>query len=253
MPHDHNHAPDHNHEHGHGHAHEPFESPGQFAERETLNPRRDYGARSFTVGIGGPVGSGKTALLQALCEKLRGKYSLGVVTNDIFTREDAEFLLRHEALEQERIIGVETGGCPHAAIREDISLNLNALEDLMDRFADIDLLLVESGGDNLAAHFSRELVDYSIYVIDVSGGDKVPRKGGPGTTQSDLLVINKIDLAEMVGADLGVMDRDAKKMRGEGPTVFACIKDREGFEAIVEHILQARERALVAEEEVAGN
>jgi urease accessory protein len=245
MAHDHNHA--------HGHAHEPFESPGQFAERETLNPRRDYGARSFTVGIGGPVGSGKTALLQALCEKLRGKYSLGVVTNDIFTREDAEFLLRHEALEQERIIGVETGGCPHAAIREDISLNLNALEDLMDRFADIDLLLVESGGDNLAAHFSRELVDYSIYVIDVSGGDKVPRKGGPGTTQSDLLVINKIDLAEMVGADLGVMDRDAKKMRGEGPTVFACIKNREGFEAIVEHILQARERALVAEEEVAGN
>ena len=157
MAHDYNHA--HDHEHDHGHAHEPFESPGQFAEREPLNPRRDYGARSFTVGIGGPVGSGKTALLQALCEKLRGKYSLGVVTNDIFTREDAEFLLRHEALEQERIIGVETGGCPHAAIREDISLNLNALEALMDRFADIDLLLVESGGDNLAAHFSRELVD----------------------------------------------------------------------------------------------
>ena len=132
------------------------------------------------VGIGGPVGSGKTALLQVLCEKLRGEFSLGVVTNDIFTREDAEFLLRHEALEQERIIGVETGGCPHAAIREDISLNLNALEDLMDRFANIDLLMVESGGDNLAAHFSRELVDYSIYVIDVSGGDKVPRKGGAG-------------------------------------------------------------------------
>lgn len=234
----------HHHSDDHGHMHERLESPGQFEERDGLNPQRDYAARSFTIGIGGPVGSGKTALLQALCETLRGEMSLGVVTNDIFTREDAEFLLRHEALEQERIIGVETGGCPHAAIREDISLNLNALEDLMDRYADIDLLMVESGGDNLAAHFSRELVDYSIYVIDVSGGDKVPRKGGPGTTQSDLLLINKIDLAEMVGADLGVMDRDAKKMRGEGPTVFACLKDGEGLQAIVAHILSARERAL---------
>ena len=234
--------------HDHDHTHEPFDSPGLFAEREGPNSHRDFADRAFTVGIGGPVGSGKTALLQALCERLRDEYSLGVVTNDIFTREDAEFLLRHEALEQERIVGVETGGCPHAAIREDISLNLNALEDLMDRFAGgIDLLLVESGGDNLAAHFSRELVDYSVYVIDVSGGDKIPRKGGPGTTQSDLLVVNKTDLAEMVGADLGVMDRDAKKMRGEGPTVFACIKDREGLEAIVGYILKARERALLAE------
>ena len=199
--------------HDHDHTHEPFDSPGLFAERESMDPHRDFADRAFTVGIGGPVGSGKTALLQALCERLRDEYSLGVVTNDIFTRED-------------------------------ISLNLNALEDLMDRFAGgIDLLLVESGGDNLAAHFSRELVDYSVYVIDVSGGDKIPRKGGPGTTQSDLLVINKTDLAEMVGADLGVMDRDAKKMRGEGPTVFACIKDREGLEAIVEHILKAREAA----------
>ena len=167
--------------HDHDHTHEPFDSPGLFADREGPNLHRDFAERAFTVGIGGPVGSGKTALLQALCERLRDEYSLGVVTNDIFTREDAEFLLRHEALERERIVGVETGGCPHAAIREDISLNLNALEDLMDRFAGgIDLLLVESGGDNLAAHFSRELVDYSVYVIDVSGGDKIPRKGGAG-------------------------------------------------------------------------
>ncbi|MEE3259636.1 MAG: urease accessory protein UreG [Candidatus Latescibacterota bacterium] len=233
------------HHHDHPHTHEPFASPGEFAAREPVGSDRDYAARAFTVGIGGPVGSGKTALLQALCERLRGSYGLGVVTNDIFTREDAEFLLRHRVLEQERIIGVETGGCPHAAIREDISLNLNALEELMDRFTDeLDLLLVESGGDNLAAHFSRELVDYSIYVIDVSGGDKIPRKGGPGTTQSDLLVINKIDLAEMVGADLGVMQRDAEKMRGAGPIVFACIRDRQGLEAIVDEMLVARARAL---------
>ena len=235
------------HHHDHPHTHEPFDSPGEFATREPVGSDRDYAARAFTVGIGGPVGSGKTALLQALCERLRESYGLGVVTNDIFTREDAEFLLRHRALEQERIIGVETGGCPHAAIREDISLNLNALEELMDRFAStLDLLLVESGGDNLAAHFSRELVDYSIYVIDVSGGDKIPRKGGPGTTQSDLLVINKTDLAEMVGADLGVMQRDAEKMRGAGPIVFACIRDREGLDAIVDEMLAARGRALEA-------
>ena len=196
------------------------------------------------VGIGGPVGSGKTALAEALCKSMRDRYDIFVITNDIYTREDQMILTRSGALPAERIEGVETGGCPHAAIREDISLNLNALEGLMDRFAGaLDLLLVESGGDNLAAHFSRELVDYSVYVIDVSGGDKIPRKGGPGTTQSDLLVINKTDLAEMVGADLGVMARDAKKMRGEGPTVFACIKDREGLAAIVEHILRARETA----------
>ena len=236
------------HHHDHPHTHEPFASPGEFAAREPVDSDRDYAARAFTVGIGGPVGSGKTALLQALCERLRESYGLGVVTNDIFTREDAEFLLRHRVLEQERIIGVETGGCPHAAIREDISLNLNALEELMDRFASTLnlLLLVESGGDNLAAHFSRELVDYSIYVIDVSGGDKIPRKGGPGTTQSDLLVINKTDLAEMVGADLGVMQHDAEKMRGAGPIVFACIRDREGLDAIIDEMLAAHGRALEA-------
>ena len=190
---------------GHNHTHTPFDSPGIFAEREGLYPHRDFGTRAFTVGIGGPVGSGKTALLQALCERLRDDYSLGGGHQ------------RHLHPRGRRIPasarGVGAGsasselrpcGCPHAAIREDISLNLNALEDLMERFiGGIDLLLVESGGDNLSAHFSRELVDYSVYVIDVSGGDKIPRKGGPGTTQSDLLVINKIDLAKMVGADLG--------------------------------------------------
>ena len=188
---------------------------------------------------------GKTALVRVLCEALRDRFSLGVVTNDIFTREDAEFLLRHEALEADRIIGVETGGCPHAAIREDISLNLNALEDLMIRFeCDIDLLFVESGGDNLAAHFSKELVDYAIYVIDVSAGDKIPRKGGPGITQSDLLVINKTDLAGLIGADLGVMAQDAKKMRGDGPTLFACLKHRSGLDEIIEHVLRARRSVL---------
>ncbi|MFP6646208.1 MAG: urease accessory protein UreG [Candidatus Latescibacterota bacterium] len=235
----------HHHHHDHGdHTHEPFASPGDFASRSGPDPGRDFAQRAFTVGIGGPVGSGKTALVQALCERLRSDFSLGVVTNDIFTREDADFLLRHEALESERIIGVETGGCPHAAIREDISLNLNALEDLMARFpGDLELLLVESGGDNLAAHFSRELVDYSVYVIDVSGGDKVPRKGGPGITQSDLLVVNKTDLADMIGADLGVMAADAGKMRGVGPTVFACIKHGDGVEEIASHIQAARIQA----------
>ena len=235
----------HHHHHDHGdHTHEPFASPGDFASRSGPDPGRDFAQRAFTVGIGGPVGSGKTALVQALCERLRSDFSLGVVTNDIFTREDADFLLHHEALESERIIGVETGGCPHAAIREDISLNLNALEDLMARFpGDLELLLVESGGDNLAAHFSRELVDYSVYVIDVSGGDKVPRKGGPGITQSDLLVVNKTDLADMIGADLGVMAADAGKMRGVGPTVFACIKHEDGVEEIASHIQAARIQA----------
>ncbi len=227
------------------HFHAPFESPGKFALRESVCANRDFSQRAFTIGVGGPVGTGKTALVRLLCEALRDRYSLGVVTNDIFTREDAEFLLRHNALEADRIIGVETGGCPHAAIREDISLNLNALEDLMLRFAcDIDLLFVESGGDNLAAHFSKELVDYAIYVIDVSAGDKIPRKGGPGITQSDLLVINKTDLADLVGADLGVMERDAKKMRGDGPTRFACIKNGTGRDEIIAHILCARESAL---------
>lgn len=233
----------------HGHSHEALESPGDFAERETrrLPPYRNFRKRAFTVGIGGPVGTGKTALLKALCENLRDDYRLGVVTNDIFTREDAEFLIRNSALTADRIVGVETGGCPHAAIREDISLNMDALEGLMQRFDNkIDYLFVESGGDNLAAHFSRELVDYSIYVIDVSGGDKVPRKGGPGITQSDLLVINKIDLAPLVKADLGVMDRDARRMRGDGPFVFARASDGHNLETIIAHIHAAKAQALAA-------
>ncbi|RTQ44956.1 urease accessory protein UreG [Hymenobacter gummosus] len=233
--------------HGHN-PHEYYESPGDFNARETrkLPSYRNFRQRSFTVGIGGPVGTGKTALLKALCERLRDGFELGVVTNDIFTREDAEFLTRNNALAPERIVGVETGGCPHAAIREDISLNMDALEGLMQRFGRLDYLFVESGGDNLAAHFSRELVDYSIYVIDVAGGDKVPRKGGPGITQADLLVINKIDLAELVRADLSVMDRDARKMRGEGPFVFARALDGHNLDVIIEHIHQAKARALAA-------
>ena len=242
--HDH-HSHDHPHDHNHPHTHEHLDSPGDFTHRDPMLKNRDFTQRAFTVGIGGPVGSGKTALMRVLCEALRSKYSLGAVTNDIFTREDAEFLLRHKALEADRIIGVETGGCPHAAIREDISLNLNALEDLMIRFDNhIDLLLVESGGDNLAAHFSKELVDYAIYVIDVSAGDKIPRKGGPGITQSDLLIINKTDLAELVGADLSVMERDARMMRGEGPTIFACLKHKFGLDEIIEQIFIARDAAL---------
>ena len=209
--------------------------PGLFHERDAPLGR-DYAARSFTVGIGGPVGSGKTALLLALCRALRDTYSLAVVTNDIFTREDAEFLVRHQALSDDRIRAVETGGCPHAAIREDISHNLVALEELMDACRP-DLLFVESGGDNLAAQFSRELVDYTIYVIDVSGGDKIPRKGGPGITQSDLLVINKTDLAPLVGADLDVMERDARRMRGDRPFVFANLKTGPGAERIVDFIV----------------
>ncbi|MFL5785518.1 MAG: urease accessory protein UreG, partial [Bacteriovoracaceae bacterium] len=194
------------HTHSHGHTHENWSHPGLFHDRDAPLDR-DYSKRSFTVGIGGPVGSGKTALMLSLCRALRDKYSLGAVTNDIFTKEDAEFLIRHEALPKERIRAVETGGCPHAAIREDISHNMDALLALMKDHSP-ELLLVESGGDNLAAQYSRELVDFTIYVIDVCGGDKVPRKGGPGITQSDLLVINKIDLAPHVGADLSVMDRD---------------------------------------------
>jgi urease accessory protein len=216
--------------------------PGLFHERDAPLGR-DYTARSFTVGIGGPVGSGKTALLLALCRTLRDAYSLGVVTNDIFTREDAEFLVRHDALPDGRIKAVETGGCPHAAIREDISHNLVALEELMETCRP-DLLFVESGGDNLAAQFSRELVDYTIYVIDVSGGDKIPRKGGPGITQSDLLVINKTDLAPLVGADLDVMARDAGAMRGDGPVIFAQVVHGIGVPHIVRHVVGAWQRAL---------
>ncbi len=244
-PHEHHH---HHHDHGHTHAHAT--SPGLFHQRELGRPR-DYRARAFTVGIGGPVGSGKTALLLALCRKLRDRMALGVVTNDIFTREDAEFLQRNQALDAPRIRAVETGGCPHAAIREDISHNLLALEELMDAVAP-ELLFLESGGDNLAAQFSRELVDYTVYVIDVAGGDKVPRKGGPGITQSDLLVVNKTDLAPHVGADLGVMDRDARAMRGEGPTVFAQATRDVGVDDIVGHILATRAAALAAPSQVRG-
>lgn len=185
-----------------------------------------------------PVGSGKTALMLALSRTLRTSYSLCAVTNDIFTREDAEFLTRHRALPASRIRAIETGGCPHAAVREDISANLGALEELHREFAP-DLLLIESGGDNLAANYSRELADYIIYVIDVSGGDKIPRKGGPGITQSDLLIVNKTDLAELIGADLGVMERDARMMREGGPTVFARVKSNVGVDHIINLILSA--------------
>lgn len=188
------------------------------------------------IGVGGPVGSGKTALLRELCLALRDKYNIAVVTNDIYTREDAEFLTRHEALEQDRIMGVETGGCPHTAIREDASMNLAAIDELQSRHADLDFVLVESGGDNLSATFSPELSDLTLYVIDVSAGDKIPRKGGPGITKSDLLIINKIDVAELVGASLDVMDRDSKKMRGDKPFIFSNMKTKQGLAEIISFI-----------------
>lgn len=188
------------------------------------------------VGIGGPVGSGKTALMDALCKALAPRYDIAAITNDIYTREDAEFLTRSGALPPERIMGVETGGCPHTAIREDASINLAAVADMRAAFPDLDLVLIESGGDNLAATFSPELADITIYVIDVSAGDKIPRKGGPGITRSDLLVINKTDLAPLVGASLEVMDRDAKKMRGERPLVFAQVKAGQGVDEIAAFI-----------------
>jgi len=191
---------------------------------------------TLRVGIGGPVGSGKTALTLSLCRALRGRYDIAVVTNDIYTEEDAQFLVRNEALAPERIIGVETGGCPHTAIREDASINLEAVDRLMRRFPGLDLVFVESGGDNLAATFSPELSDLTLYVIDVAAGDKIPRKGGPGITKSDLLVINKIDLAPMVGASLEVMDRDARKMRAERPFVFTNLKTGQGLDAVVRFI-----------------
>jgi urease accessory protein len=193
-------------------------------------------ASPLRVGIGGPVGSGKTALTLALCRALRDTYQLGVVTNDIYTEEDAQFLVRNEALPAERIIGVETGGCPHTAIREDASINLEAVARLNRAFRDLDVIFIESGGDNLAATFSPELSDLTLYVIDVAAGDKIPRKGGPGITKSDLLVINKIDLAPMVGASLEVMDRDAKKMRGARPFVFSNLKSGEGLRDIIAFI-----------------
>jgi urease accessory protein len=190
------------------------------------------------VGIGGPVGSGKTALTLSLCRAMRDDYEVAVVTNDIYTREDAEFLVRHGALEPERILGVETGGCPHTAIREDASINLEAVARLAGRFPDLDVVFVESGGDNLAATFSPELSDLTLYVIDVSAGDKIPRKGGPGIVKSDLLIINKIDLAPMVGASLEVMDRDARKMRDDRPFQFTNLKTGEGLDEVVRFIAQ---------------
>src|ERR1051325_10308049 len=192
--------------------------------------------RPIKIGIGGPVGSGKTALVDCLCKAMRTRYQLGVVTNDIFTREDMEFLVRSEALPANRITGVETGGCPHTAIREDASINFDAIAEIQQRFPNLDIVFLESGGDNLAASFSPELVDASIYVIDVAGGDKVPRKGGPGITRSDLLVINKIDLAPHVGADLSVMDRDSRLMRGTKPFVFTNVKTQDGLGQVISWI-----------------
>jgi urease accessory protein len=206
------------------------------------------------VGVGGPVGSGKTALVDQLCKRLRDRLDIAVVTNDIYTREDAEFLIRSQALPAERIRGVETGGCPHTAIREDASMNLAAIDGLMREFTQLDMIIVESGGDNLAATFSPELSDLTIYVIDVAAGDKIPRKGGPGIMRSDLLIINKIDLAPHVGASLEVMDRDARKMRGERPFVFTNLKTGHGLDTVIEFILRegmldtkARSTAVAAE------
>ena len=202
-----------------------------------MSARAEAVARpALRVGIGGPVGSGKTALTLALCRALRERYDIAAVTNDIYTEEDAQFLVHNEALAPERIIGVETGGCPHTAIREDASINLEAVERLVRRFPGLELVFIESGGDNLAATFSPELSDLTLYVIDVAAGDKIPRKGGPGITKSDLLVINKIDLAPMVGASLEVMDRDARRMRGERPFVFTNLKTGQGLETVVAFI-----------------
>jgi urease accessory protein len=191
---------------------------------------------TLRVGVGGPVGSGKTALVASICRAIRDKYNIAVVTNDIYTHEDAQFLIRNEALSEDRILGVETGGCPHTAIREDASMNLAAIDTLNLRFPDLDLIMVESGGDNLSATFSPELSDLTLYVIDVAAGDKIPRKGGPGITKSDLLIINKTDLAPMVGASLEVMDRDARKMRNEKPFVFSNMKTGEGLDSIIRFI-----------------
>ncbi|MDC4202911.1 MAG: urease accessory protein UreG [Candidatus Manganitrophus sp.] len=220
------------------HHHEPFDQ----TPRQLRLPVR--------IGIGGPVGSGKTALTERLCMRLRDRYQLAVVTNDIYTREDAEFLIRAGALEKERIIGVETGGCPHTAIREDASGNLHAIDQLVHRFPDLEVIFVESGGDNLAATFSPELVDRAIYVIDVSAGDKIPRKGGPGITRSDLLVINKIDLAPYVGADLGVMDRDTKRMRADRPYIFTNLKKLEGLDEVCRWVEEILAEALSVEKKV---
>ncbi len=197
------------------------------------DPSMPNGDDVLRVGVGGPVGSGKTALVDSLCKRMRERYDIAVVTNDIYTREDAEFLIRSQALPKERIRGVETGGCPHTAIREDASMNLAAIDGLMTEFQSLDLIIVESGGDNLAATFSPELSDLTLYVIDVAAGDKIPRKGGPGIMRSDLLIINKIDLAPHVGASLEVMDRDARKMRGERPFVFTNLKTGHGLDEVI--------------------
>lgn len=193
-------------------------------------------SKTLRLGVGGPVGSGKTALVEAICKKMRDNYQLAVVTNDIYTKEDAQFLTRNEALSEDRIMGVETGGCPHTAIREDASMNLSAINTLTQRFGQLDMVIIESGGDNLSATFSPELSDLTLYVIDVSAGEKIPRKGGPGITKSDLLIINKIDLAPHVGASLEVMEQDTKRMRGERPFVFSNMKTSEGLEKIIEFI-----------------
>ncbi len=211
---------------GHRHDHSADDT---VTDRDRGQVRR----RPVRIGIGGPVGTGKTALVWRLCEALRDRRSLAVITNDIYTLEDAEFLTRQAALPPDRIVGVETGGCPHSAIRDDPSLNFDAVRDLETRHPDLDLILIESGGDNLSATFSPELADASVFVIDVSGGDKIPRKGGPGTSRSDLLVINKTDLAPLVGASLEVMARDAKAQRGDRPTVFTNLRDREGIDAVL--------------------
>ncbi|CAN5598826.1 urease accessory protein UreG [soil metagenome] len=199
--------------------------------------------RSVRIGIGGPVGTGKTALVWRLCEALRDTTNLAVITNDIYTLEDAEFLVRNAALAPNRIIGVETGGCPHSAIRDDPSMNFEAVRELESRFPDLELILIESGGDNLSATFSPELADASIFVIDVAGGDKIPRKGGPGTTRSDLLIVNKIDLAELVGASLEVMKRDAAMQRGDRPTLFTNLRDRDGLDAVLNWLSETVSKA----------
>jgi len=225
-----------------GHQHDHSADEGVLARDGGIDARPGRPVRPgrpLRIGIGGPVGTGKTALVWRLCEALRDRRSLAVITNDIYTLEDAQFLTRQAALPPDRIVGVETGGCPHSAIRDDPSLNFEAIRDLETRHPDLDLILIESGGDNLSATFSPELADASVFVIDVSGGDKIPRKGGPGTSRSDLLVINKTDLAPLIGADLDVMARDSKRMRGDGPFLFAQVTHGVGVDQIAAHILGA--------------